>query len=171
MFSSGGRWYIGSPQGMHIGPYRDRKSAVLKSARIAKSLKLLKNDHERLQLVRKVLHQEWDSVDPGTDRRRKNAEPPPSAAPVREGEPQKHWYRSDRFFQVDGVWFFATREGIDVGPFNSEADAKRHERKLVALLKRTRSGQQAHRMIYEYKHRPDGKADPATNPEYHYSLR
>jgi len=43
---------------------------------------------------------------------------------VREGESQaKVWYRSERFFCVDGKWFFSTREGVDVGPYSSRYSA------------------------------------------------
>lgn len=42
---------------------------------------------------------------------------------VRVGEPEKAWYRSDRFFKVNGEWYFSTREQIDVGPFTSRENA------------------------------------------------
>lgn len=42
----------------------------------------------------------------------------------RNGENEKHWYRSDRFFVVNSDWYFTTRENIDVGPFGSEASAR-----------------------------------------------
>ena len=44
---------------------------------------------------------------------------------VRKNENDKHWYRSDRFFKANGEWFFSTREQNDIGPFGSEAAAKR----------------------------------------------
>lgn len=31
--------------------------------------------------------------------------------------------RSDRFFAVNAYWFFSTREGADIGPFESKNDA------------------------------------------------
>ena len=42
----------------------------------------------------------------------------------REGENEKHWFRSGRFFVVNRDWYFTTREKIDVGPFGSEAGAQ-----------------------------------------------
>ncbi|BFM08534.1 DUF6316 family protein [Halioxenophilus aromaticivorans] len=42
---------------------------------------------------------------------------------VREGEQERAWYRSDRFFKVNGEWYFSTREKIDVGPFTSRENA------------------------------------------------
>ncbi len=32
--------------------------------------------------------------------------------------------RRSRFFERDGLWYFATREGIDVGPFDQLDEAK-----------------------------------------------
>lgn len=42
---------------------------------------------------------------------------------VRQGEQEKSWYRSDRFFRVNGDWYFSTREKVDVGPFDSKERA------------------------------------------------
>lgn len=42
----------------------------------------------------------------------------------RQGEGEKHWYRSDRFFVVNNQWYFSTREKLDVGPFGSEDGAQ-----------------------------------------------
>lgn len=42
---------------------------------------------------------------------------------VRSGEQNKSWYRSDRFFKVNGEWYFSTREKVDVGPFSSRENA------------------------------------------------
>ena len=35
------------------------------------------------------------------------------------------FFRSDRFFRSEGMWFFATREGIDFGPFTVRSDGER----------------------------------------------
>jgi Domain of unknown function (DUF6316) len=42
----------------------------------------------------------------------------------RKNEPRKTWFRSDRIFRSNNQWYFQTREGIDVGPFNSEFEAQ-----------------------------------------------
>ncbi|MBK80222.1 MAG: hypothetical protein CMQ43_04820 [Gammaproteobacteria bacterium] len=34
-------------------------------------------------------------------------------------------FRSDRFFRAEGAWFFATREGIDFGPFTARHDGEK----------------------------------------------
>ena len=166
IFSSEGSWFFGSQEGLNIGPYEDEQAAKTKSEQVAKRLLALNNDDDRLQFVRKVLHDEWERVgatsDDGADVEEIDLAPPPPE-PVRGGETYKRWYRAERFFQVDGVWFFATREGIDVGPFDSEADAKNHERQLVSLLIKAKSVEEACQVIREYKHRPTG--DYAT-PKY-----
>jgi hypothetical protein len=50
----------------------------------------------------------------------------------RDGEQDKTWFRSDRFFCEDGNWFFTTREGTVQGPFDSRADA---EQELMLYLR------------------------------------
>lgn len=42
---------------------------------------------------------------------------------TRRGEPERLWYRNHRCFLVDGKWFFATREGENIGPFNTRTAA------------------------------------------------
>ena len=158
IFSSDGSWFFGSQEGLNIGPYADEKAAKSKSKQVAKRLLALNNDDDRLQFVRKVMHEEWESVgsQDGSDIEQIDLAPPP-LEPVRGGEDYKRWYRAERFFQVDGVWFFSTREGIDVGPFDSEIDAKKHERRLVSLLIKTKGPEEANRVITEYKYRPAGE--------------
>ena len=42
----------------------------------------------------------------------------------RKGETGAVPYRSGRFFSAEGSWFFATREGDDLGPFDSLQQAR-----------------------------------------------
>ena len=42
----------------------------------------------------------------------------------RRGESGDVPFRSGRFFSSDGQWYFSTREGDNVGPFNSLHDAR-----------------------------------------------
>ena len=53
----------------------------------------------------------------------------------RENEPQRFWFRSERVFRVDGLWYFHTREGIDVGPYETRFEAEIDATMLVAMLK------------------------------------
>lgn len=32
--------------------------------------------------------------------------------------------RNGRFVQKEGYWYYTTREGVDIGPFDSRADAE-----------------------------------------------
>lgn len=32
--------------------------------------------------------------------------------------------RTGRFLQRDGYWYYSTREGVDIGPFDNRADAE-----------------------------------------------
>jgi len=50
----------------------------------------------------------------------------------RKGEAGPTPFRSGRFFVVDSKWFFASREGIDQGPFETKAEA---ENGLAEFLK------------------------------------
>jgi Domain of unknown function (DUF6316) len=47
-------------------------------------------------------------------------------------------FRSDRYFVVDGKWFFTTREGANEGPF-ATADEARRELKQYLMDKGIRS--------------------------------
>ncbi len=42
-----------------------------------------------------------------------------------------HWFRSDRFFTCDGLWFFATRESANFGPFTRFPDAVQSLRRYL----------------------------------------
>jgi hypothetical protein len=53
---------------------------------------------------------------------------------ARSGEAEQLWFRTDRIFRSDGAWYFATREGIDVGPYEHREDARRDAKSLIRLL-------------------------------------
>ncbi len=42
----------------------------------------------------------------------------------RHGETDNLHFRSGRLFCVDNDWYYSTREGIDVGPFPTKAEAE-----------------------------------------------
>lgn len=160
VFSHNGRWYFGCMDGLHVGPYAEEEVARCKSMSATMHLRRTRTDGEKLRYVRELLRDEWGDILNDSDAEggeviqmeHIDLTPPPMR--VREGEPARTWFRSGRFFQVDSAWFIATREGIDVGPFASETEAREHEKKLIMLLTRCRRPEQAYRIIYEYKHRP-----------------
>ena len=41
----------------------------------------------------------------------------------RNGEKGKIPQRQERFFQTEDYWYYTTREGVDIGPFDSIEDA------------------------------------------------
>ena len=42
----------------------------------------------------------------------------------RKNEEPKLWFRADRVFLSNGMWYFHTREGIDVGPYLTQFEAE-----------------------------------------------
>ena len=55
----------------------------------------------------------------------------------REGETEKHWFRSGRYFKANSAWYFTTRENIDIGPFGTMESA---EKGLSLFIKSIQSG-------------------------------
>lgn len=55
---------------------------------------------------------------------------------LREGEGERTWFRSDRFFTVESDHFFSTREGVDVGPFPSRAAAERGLQLYIKVMQK-----------------------------------
>ena len=53
---------------------------------------------------------------------------------LRAKETNKSWFRSDRVFSVGMVWFIETREGIDIGPYNSKKEAQRQIEAVVRMV-------------------------------------
>ena len=43
--------------------------------------------------------------------------------------------RTDRFFAVNSAWYFATREGASIGPFQSKPDAQRGLSDFIDFIK------------------------------------
>ena len=41
-----------------------------------------------------------------------------------DGDAAKTYFQMDRFVQMNGEWFYTTREGEERGPFESRADAE-----------------------------------------------
>lgn len=54
---------------------------------------------------------------------------------ARHEEKPKTWFRSERVFLSDHQWFFHTREGVDVGPYDSQFEAEIEAGMLKELLR------------------------------------
>jgi hypothetical protein len=59
---------------------------------------------------------------------------------VRSNERPQTWFRSERVFLSDGNWYFHTREGVDVGPYDTQFEAEIEAGMLKELL-RERAGE------------------------------
>lgn len=54
---------------------------------------------------------------------------------ARQDEKPRTWFRSDRVFLSGNQWFFHTREGVDVGPYDSQFEAEIEAGMLKELLR------------------------------------
>lgn len=43
--------------------------------------------------------------------------------------------RQGRYIQKDGYWYYTTREGVDIGPFNSYADTEVGVEEFIDFIK------------------------------------
>ena len=53
----------------------------------------------------------------------------------RNDEKKRTWFRSERVFNWNGGWYFHTREGIDVGPYESQLEADIEAEMLRELIR------------------------------------
>ncbi len=68
----------------------------------------------------------------------------------RKNERPRAWFRSDRVFSSEGRWYFSTREGIELGPWNSHAEADCQVRELRRRLEPMCPGKQSRAVICEF---------------------
>lgn len=52
----------------------------------------------------------------------------------REGEVTEYRKRTDRFSHVDGAWYFSTREGPEMGPYETKVEAKSALSEYIACM-------------------------------------
>ena len=52
----------------------------------------------------------------------------------RTGEGAPSILRSDRFFSIGSEWYFATREGASVGPYEAKIDAEKGLKDFIDFL-------------------------------------
>lgn len=83
---------------------------------------------------------------------------------MRKNDPNdltKSFFRTnDRFFQVNGQWFFSAREG-EIGPFRTREQARRE---AMAYIRAREINEHAPRR----KARPDNRTEPTVIPGYVY---
>jgi len=68
----------------------------------------------------------------------------------RKNERLRAWFRSDRVFSSEGRWYFSTREGIELGPYDSHAEVDRQIRELCARLEPMCPGKQSRAIICDF---------------------
>ena len=71
-------------------------------------------------------------------------------------------FRGSHVFPAGGKWYFNTREGIDVGPFETRGDAEINSTRLRLVLAKINDAALARTVIRRYTEIPD---------EYHTDLR
>jgi hypothetical protein len=60
------------------------------------------------------------------------------------------WFRSSRIFASDGKWYFHTREGVDMGPYDSLFEAEIEAEMLKELLQDGARAGEADEVIREF---------------------
>ena len=69
----------------------------------------------------------------------------------RSNEDPRVWFRSERVYMAaDKEWFFQTREGIDVGPYESQFEAEIEAGLLKELLQACDSEEEVMQAIREF---------------------
>jgi len=69
---------------------------------------------------------------------------------VRLNERPRTWFRSERVFLSNGRWYFHTREGVDVGPYDSQFEAEIEAGMLKELLRERAEAEGALSVIREF---------------------
>ena len=69
---------------------------------------------------------------------------------ARTNEKAKTWFRSERVFLSNERWFFHTREGVDVGPYDSQFEAEIEAGMLKELLRERGQGSHCMAVIREF---------------------
>ena len=69
---------------------------------------------------------------------------------ARSNEKTKTWFRSDRVFVSNTQWYFHTREGVDIGPYESQFEAEIEAGMLKELLREAARGQLCMAVIREF---------------------
>jgi len=69
----------------------------------------------------------------------------------RDTEESRVWFRSERvFFTGQAQWYFQTREGVDVGPYDSQSEAEIEAGLLKELLSGCVTAQDVKATIREF---------------------
>ena len=69
----------------------------------------------------------------------------------RRDEAPRTWFRSERVYLLEAnAWYFRTREGVEIGPYDSEFEAQVEAGLLKQLIKNVQSDEQKLEIIREF---------------------
>ena len=163
VFDDQGQWFFGSEKGLYFGPYPERSIAEARSHSATERLLGAKSASEQVRIADSLMTEEQQFIkEAGVDSAQflvDEVEVDLPRALVRSGELVSSWARSDRFFQLDGAWYFSTREGANIGPHHSLDAAKRNAQALIAKLIIAKDQGEAIQVIES--HRTDTQMDPS----------
>lgn len=154
VFDAEDGWYVGVTNGFRIGPFAKQRQAQQHSRDLTARLRRCRDTTEMVRVVRQFVLDQTAAhgrqirphlpspADPGPAATVSSA--PAAAADklddgpaVRSGEAPRVWFRTNRVYAVGGVWYFSTREGIDIGPYPSRRLAEHDLTCLVDILSGT----------------------------------
>ena len=150
VFRGSDGWYVGSANGFRVGPYGNEAAAAAASDKAKDVVARARNRGEMLRGLRHFLNRQAVGESPAGADRAATVVP----IGVRRGERGRFWARTDRCFNVDGAWFFSTREGINVGPYGSRREAERDVKSLIAQLAGIASEEGRMLAIHQFMLRP-----------------
>ena len=73
---------------------------------------------------------------------------------ARRGESPRPRFRGTQLFPAGGKWYFNTREGLDVGPFETRADAQINSTRLRLVLAKIKDPELVRTVIVRYMEIP-----------------
>ncbi len=69
----------------------------------------------------------------------------------RKSETPRTWFRSNRVYLMgNGAWYFRTREGVEIGPYETEFEAEVEAGLLIELLKNVEPDEMKLEVIREF---------------------
>jgi hypothetical protein len=83
----------------------------------------------------------------------------------RHKEEPKLWFRSERFFRCNGNWYFHTREGFAVGPYQTRIAAEVDAGLLIDQLRNT-PADRAVTVIRDFIMHTGGELDYVNDPAF-----
>ena len=111
MVPEDGEWYYRTRERELVGPYSTRENADKAARTYTRFCRKLNSEH-----LRTLINQHLENLRLQTEQE--------SAQPLREGEMEVPESRRPRITTQDGHWFFQTREGELVGPYDARETAE-----------------------------------------------